>query len=106
VTMPTKRDLLGQFNRDELLAILDEHGLTVPDRRKKDAVVEVIAGSRAVKLDGALGSFPRDRLKENRSYGSHLVGQAFEVVPKPDLPLRLVFQNASQEPATIGITAI
>ena len=62
--MPTKRDILGQLNRDELLTILDDHRLTVADRRKKDAVVDALAGSRAVKLDGALGSRPRDRLKE------------------------------------------
>ena len=63
-SMPSKRDILAQFSRDELLAILNEHGLTVPDRRKKDAVVEILAGSRAVKLDAALGALSRDRLKE------------------------------------------
>jgi type I restriction enzyme M protein len=62
--MPTKRDLLGQLTRDELLTVLDDHGLTVPDRRKKDDIIEALAGSRAVRLDQALGGLPRDRLKE------------------------------------------
>ena len=52
--MTTKRDLLGQLTRDELLTALDDHGLSVADRRKKDAVVEALAGSRAVKLGQAL----------------------------------------------------
>ena len=62
-TMPTKRDILQLLYRDELLETLDAHSLSVPDRRKKDDIVETIASSRKTKLDHILSGFKRDRLK-------------------------------------------
>ena len=61
--MPKKRDILDLLYRDELLEILDAHSLSVPDRRKKDDVIEAIASSRKAKLDDILDTFKRDKLK-------------------------------------------
>jgi hypothetical protein len=43
--MPSKRDVLGQFSRDELLAAADHFDLTVADRRVKQQLVDAV-GSR------------------------------------------------------------
>ena len=43
--MPTKRQVLELFNRDELLSYLDRFELAVADRRVKDAIVDTLAGA-------------------------------------------------------------
>ena len=52
--MPTKRQVLDLFSRDELLTLLDQHELAVRDRRVKDALVETLAAAHRVKLDAFL----------------------------------------------------
>ena len=61
--MPTKRDLLAQLTRDELLAIL-EHFELAADRRSPAAMLEAIASSKKAKLGPVLEGYARDRLKE------------------------------------------
>ena len=43
--MPTKRQVLQLFTRDELLFYLDHYELTVPDRRVKDGIVDALRRS-------------------------------------------------------------
>jgi type I restriction enzyme M protein len=62
--MPTKRDVLEQLKRDELLATADRFGLDVPDRRVRGDLVDVLAGSRKAGLAGILEDLSRIRLKE------------------------------------------
>ena len=62
--MPTKRSVLSALNRDELLAIADQFGLDVPDRRAKDGLLEALLASRKLRLESVLGDMSRDRLKE------------------------------------------
>lgn len=62
--MPTKRQVVETLNRNELLALVDLHGLEVEDRRVRDQLVEVVSGSRKVVLADALAELSRDRLKE------------------------------------------
>jgi type I restriction enzyme M protein len=62
--MPSKRDILQLLHRDELLEVLDAHSLSVPDRRKKDDVIEAIASSKKTRLDDILSGFKREKLKE------------------------------------------
>ena len=60
--MPTTRAVLERLSRDELLGIVDAYELPVPSRRGKDQLVEALAASTA-RLDAALETFPRTRLK-------------------------------------------
>jgi type I restriction enzyme M protein len=62
--MPSKRDVLEQLKRDELLAAVDRFGLEVRDRRGNGNLVEALAGSRKTGLADVLGELPRTRLKE------------------------------------------
>ena len=62
--MPSKRDLLEALGRNELLAILDARELVVEDRRRREALVDVLARARSVKAEDVLAELPRDRLKE------------------------------------------
>ena len=62
--MPTKRTILAQLTRDELLDNLDYYELDVGDRRVKDQLVEVLASSRKARLEEVLEDLPRDRLKQ------------------------------------------
>src|SRR6185369_16152869 len=62
--MRSKRDVLDQLNRDELLDAVDQAGLEVRDRRVRADLVDVLAGSRKVPLAEVLGRLPRTRLKE------------------------------------------
>jgi hypothetical protein len=62
--MRTKRDVLDQLKRDELLDAVDQAGLEVRDRRVRSELVDVPAGSRKVPLAEVLGRLPRTRLKE------------------------------------------
>ncbi len=62
--MTTKRELLGQLKRDELLLAADELGLVVEDRRVRAQLIEVLARSRKASLPEILAPLPRARLKE------------------------------------------
>jgi len=62
--MPTKREVLDQLKRDELLAAVDQLGLEVRDRRVRGELAEALAASRKAPLAEILGALPRVRLKE------------------------------------------
>jgi type I restriction enzyme M protein len=62
--MPSKREVLEQLKRDELLAAVDRFGLGVDDRRVRGKLVDALAGSRKAGLADTLGELPRTRLKE------------------------------------------
>src|SRR5436305_8648404 len=62
--MPSKRDVLEQLKRDELLAAADRFELEIRDRRVRDEIVEALAGSRKAGLADILEDLPRTRLKE------------------------------------------
>lgn len=62
--MPSKREVLGQFIRDELLAAVDQFELTVTDRRVKDQLLDAVASSKRAGLADMLSGLSRDRLKE------------------------------------------
>ena len=62
--MPSKRDVLEQLKRDELLAAVDRFDLEVHDRRARAGLVEALAGSRKGGLAEVLEPLPRTRLKE------------------------------------------
>jgi hypothetical protein len=62
--MPSKRDVLEQLKRDELVAALDRYGLEVRDRRVRGDLVTALAGSRKAHLAEILGELSRTRLKE------------------------------------------
>jgi type I restriction enzyme M protein len=61
---PSKRAVLQQLKRDELLAAVDRFGLEVRDRRVRDELVDALAGSRKAHLADILGDLSRDQLKE------------------------------------------
>ncbi len=61
--MLSKRAVLQQFKRDELLAAVDRFGLEVHDRRVRDQLVDALAGSRKAHLADILGDLSRDQLK-------------------------------------------
>ena len=62
--MPSKRDVLAQLSRDELLAVVDRFELSAPDRRVRDGLMEVVASSKKATLAEILPELSRDRLKE------------------------------------------
>ena len=62
--MPSKRVVLEELKRDELLAALDLFELEVADRRVRAQLIDALAGSRRARLAEALGQLPRTRLKE------------------------------------------
>lgn len=62
--MPSKRDVLAELTRDELLSIVDQFELSPPDRRKRDGLVDTVAASKKATLGEILPPLPRARLKE------------------------------------------
>ena len=62
--MPSKRDVLAQLTRDELLNAADQFDLAVADRRVKDQLVDAVGASKKAGLADILGALSRDRLKE------------------------------------------
>jgi type I restriction enzyme M protein len=62
--MPSKRDVLGQLSRDELVAAANQFDLAVADRRVKEQLVDTVAASKKAGLADVLEALPRDRLKE------------------------------------------
>ena len=61
--MPSKREVLAQFTRDELLAVVDRFALAVPDRRVRDGLIDAVAASKKATLAEVLPELSRDRLK-------------------------------------------
>lgn len=62
--MPSKRDVLGQLSRDELLAAIDHFGLAVQDRRVRDGLLDVVTSSKKATLAEVLPALSRERLKD------------------------------------------
>src|SRR6185503_3825645 len=62
--MPSKRDVLEQLKRDELLGAADRFNLEIRDRRIHHDLVEALANSRKARLIDILGEMSRARLKE------------------------------------------
>jgi type I restriction enzyme M protein len=62
--MASKRDVLSQLSRDELLQIVDRFELTVADRRVRDGLIDAVASSKKATLTEFLPDLSRDRLKE------------------------------------------
>jgi hypothetical protein len=59
--MPSKREVLEQLKRDELLAALDQFGLEVHDRRARAGLLDALASSRKASLIEVLETLPRTR---------------------------------------------
>jgi len=84
--MPSKREIVGELKRDELLEVVDRFGLEPQDRRSKDGLVEVVASSRKATLEEILGGLKRARLKELcRAFGLDDSGKA-----KAEIAARLI----------------
>ncbi len=62
--MPSKRRVLDQLKRDELLAAVERFELPVADRRRRDLLMEALASSRKATLTEVLGDLKRARLKQ------------------------------------------
>ncbi len=62
--MPTKRQVLEQLKRDELIAAVERFELPVADRRVRDLLIAALGSSRRATLPEILDGFKRDRLKE------------------------------------------
>jgi type I restriction enzyme M protein len=62
--MPSKRDVLAQLSKSELVAVVDRFELSVPDRRARDGLIDAVASSKKATLSGILPELSRDRLKE------------------------------------------
>ncbi|HEY5962344.1 MAG TPA: hypothetical protein VIV60_37565 [Polyangiaceae bacterium] len=62
--MPSKRDVLAQLTRDELVSIVDQFELAAIRRKRKDDPVEAIGFSKKATLAEILPTMSRDRLKE------------------------------------------
>jgi type I restriction enzyme M protein len=62
--MPSKKDILTQLTRDELLTVVDRFEVSISDRRAKDGLIDAVAASKKATLVELLPDFPRDRLKE------------------------------------------
>ena len=91
--MPTKRAILDRLTAKELRAAIDSHELRVDDRRVKAQLVDVLAGSRKVRLDEVLPELPRKRLKELcRAFNLDDSGRK-----KADLVARLVRPTATSK---------
>ncbi len=62
--MPTKRQVLEQLKRGELIDAVEWLELPVQDRRVRGQLIEALASSRRARLAEILGELKRDRLKE------------------------------------------
>jgi len=56
--MPSKRDVLAQLTRDELLGTADRFELEVADRRVREQIFEAVASSKRASLSDALSPCP------------------------------------------------
>ncbi len=61
--MPSRREILALLTRDELLGIVDQFELEVPNRRAKDGLIEAIGSSKKANLPELLPGLTRDSLK-------------------------------------------
>jgi type I restriction enzyme M protein len=94
--MPSKRDVLALFTRDELLAVVDRFDLAPPDRRAKDGLVETVAYSKKATLPDLLPTLSRDRLKDiSRALGLDESGREKSVLVE-----RLAGGKTSTSPPT------
>ncbi len=62
--MPSKRDVLAQLSREELISFVERFELEVADRRKKGGLLEAVASSRKVALADFLPDLGRERLRK------------------------------------------
>ncbi len=62
--MPSKRTVLEQLTRDELIGLVDRNSVEVKDRRAREHLIDALSGSRKVNLQISLAGYGRDRLKE------------------------------------------
>jgi type I restriction enzyme M protein len=62
--MPSKRSVLEQLKRDELLEAADRLQFKIRDRRFREELVETLAASRSASLAAVLAELPLTRLKE------------------------------------------
>lgn len=62
--MPSKRRILEEISRNDLLPCLDRWNLAVDDRRVKSQVVDALARSRKARLDEILPGLSRKALKQ------------------------------------------
>jgi type I restriction enzyme M protein len=61
--MPSKREILAELTKDELVSVVDQFDLSVSDRRKRDGLIEAVAASKKATLAEILPALQRDRLK-------------------------------------------
>ncbi len=62
--MTSKRHVLDQLKRDELIAAVERFELPVADRRVRNLLIDALASSRKATLAEILGALKRARLKE------------------------------------------
>ncbi len=60
----TKRQILEELKRNELIAVVERFELPVADRRVRSLLIEALASSRKAPIAEILGDLKRDRLKE------------------------------------------
>lgn len=61
--MSPKREILAELTSQELRANVDLYDLKVGDRRVKDQLVDALARSRRVKIEGILQSLSPERMR-------------------------------------------
>ncbi len=111
--MPSKRDVLNQLKRDELLTAADRFELEIRDRRVRDEIVETLAASRKAGLADVLEDLPRTRLKEicraldlddsGREKAvliARLVGKTGDLKPQP-APAPLTASPSAEPPKSV-----
>jgi type I restriction enzyme M protein len=62
--MPSKRSVLEQLPRQDLQDFVEHFQLEVPDRRKREALVDALVASKKAHLSEMLEMLTRDQLKE------------------------------------------
>lgn len=61
--MASKKDVLSQLNRAELLNFVGETGVEVTDRRVRDQLIAALSSSKRARLPAFLLTLSADRLK-------------------------------------------
>lgn len=62
--MPSKREILSEISKNDLLPFIDLWDLEVVDKRVKHEVIEALARSKKAKLEEILSSLSRRTLKD------------------------------------------
>ena len=62
--MASKKDVLTQLSRSELLAFVGETGVEVADRRVREQLISALGSSKRARLPAFLLALSADRLKE------------------------------------------